>query len=107
MRVPTEELASAGVRHAAAHLGRLIRDARIARRMPRKELAARAKTSMQTLIRMESGGSATSLGTWLSVMEQVGLLPSIGAIRDTRTEQLLALRQPKRAVRRRERDLDF
>ena len=75
--------------------------------MPQSELALRAKTSIPTLRRIEGGAPETSLGTWLAVMEQVGLLPRLAALDDPATRAMLAEHQPKRARRSAADDLDF
>lgn len=49
----------------ARHLGRLVRDARLARKMPQSELALRAKTSIPTVRRIEGGAPETSLGIYV------------------------------------------
>lgn len=91
----------------ARHLGRLVRDARLARKMPQSELALRAKTSIPTLRRIEGGAPETSLGIWLAVMEQVGLLPRLAALDDPATRAMLAEHRPKRARRLAADGLDF
>lgn len=107
MRTDVAVAISKPVRMTARHLGRLVRDARLARKMPQAELALRAKTSIPTLRRIEGGAPETSLGTWLAVMEQVGLLPRVAALDDPATRAMLAEHQPKRARRSATNDLDF
>ena len=107
MRTVVAEFTTPETRRAARHLGRLIREARLARRMPQTELAARAKTSKLTVIRIEKGAVETALGTWLSVMEQLGLLKLVMAIEDPVSPQLVAQQRNRRARRKAEPDLDF
>lgn len=96
MKRTANKFASSQVRKASAHLGRLIKDARRARRMPISELAVRAGTSHPTVIRIEAGNPGATIGTVLAVMEQLGLLPLIADLRDTASEDLLAKQAPMR-----------
>lgn len=97
VKTKAEDFASPGVLHAVRHLGALVRDARLARRMPQNELAVRARTSPQTVMRIEAGSPATSVGNLLSVMEQLGLLKALNELRDPVSEQLLSAHKPRRA----------
>lgn len=96
MKTSAEKFASRQVLQASAHLGRLIKNARRAQRMPITELAMRAGTSHPTIIRIEAGKPGAALGTVLSVMEQLGLLPLITGLRDIKSEDLLAQQAPSR-----------
>ena len=107
MRPAAEDFASPATRRTALHLGRWVRQARLARGMTQIELAARAKTSKLTVLRMEKGAVETALGTWLSVMEQLGLLAHVLAIDDPVSRQLAQQRLPQRARRSTKIDLDF
>lgn len=107
MRPVADEFAGPEVRKAARHLAKLVREARLARRMPQRELAARARTSVPTLQRMEKGAVETSLGTWLSVMQHVGLLAPINEMRDPTSAVLLEQHKTRRARRVADRDLEF
>lgn len=107
MRPVTADFATPETRRAARHLGRLVREARLARRMPQTELAARARTSPATVIRIEKGSVETALGTWLSVMEQIGLLKQVQALADPVSEVMLAEHKARRARRNATPDLDF
>lgn len=107
MRAVASEFATPETRRAARHLGRLVREARLARRMPQTELAARAKTSKPTVIRIEKGSVETALGTWLAVMEQLGLLKHVTAIEDPTTAVLAEEHRTRRARRNATPDLDF
>ena len=107
MRPAAADFATPETRRAARHLGRLVREARLARRMPQTELAARAKTSKLTVIRIEKGAVETALGTWLSVLEQVGLLGHILQIEDKVSQQLAKTHAARRARPRSKPDLDF
>lgn len=81
----------------ATHLGKLVRRARLARGMAQSDLAARARISAQTVMRIEAGGAAASLGAWLSVLEQLGLLKLLSQLRDSATEELMAQQARQRA----------
>ncbi|HYG06217.1 MAG TPA: helix-turn-helix transcriptional regulator [Stenotrophomonas sp.] len=107
MRTPAPAFATAQTVRAARHLGRLVREARLARRMPQSELAARAKTSKPTVIRIEKGAVETALGTWLAVMEQVGLLGKILEMEDKVSSELAAQQRARRARPKATPDLDF
>lgn len=107
MRSPAADFTTPETRRAARHLGRLVREARLARRMPQTELATRAKTSKLTVIRIEKGAVETALGTWLSVMEQVGLLGQVLEIEDRISPELAKARAPRRARPSAKPDLDF
>ena len=107
MRAVASDFTTPQTRRAARHLGRLVREARLARRMPQTELAARARTSKLTVIRIEKGAVETALGTWLSVMEQLGLLGQVLEIEDTVSPELAKAHVARRARRNTKPDLDF
>ena len=108
MRSNSAEFASPQALRAARHLASLVRQARLARRMPQTELAARARTTQATVHRVEHASVQSSLGTWLQVMEQLGLLPLLLALEDPTAEALRAEHAAHRARRNRKSDdLDF
>lgn len=107
MKTNAEEFASREVRRVAKLLGKLVREARLARRMPQTELAVRARSSEQTVRRIESGSTASSLGVWLSTMEQLGLLPLLANLKDVASEQLLVEQRARRGRSSTPEDLDF
>jgi transcriptional regulator with XRE-family HTH domain len=107
MRTTAADFTTSETRRAANHLGRLVREARLARRMPQTELAIRAKTSKLTVIRIEKGAVETALGTWLSVLEQLGLLGQILSIEDTVSPELAKKHVARRARLSTKPDLDF
>jgi ribosome-binding protein aMBF1 (putative translation factor) len=107
MKTNAEQSASREVRRVARHLGKLVHQARLARRMPQAELAVRARSSEQTVRRLESGSTTSSLGAWLSAMEQLGLLPLLGELKDHTSEQLLVEHRARRARLNTPEDLDF
>lgn len=102
------EFASPPVETAGHHLGALVRQARLARQWTLAELAERARVSLATLKRIESGSVSTSLGAWLAVLERVGLLSRLAELRDPASEALLNETRAKRARRKSaSSDLDF
>lgn len=107
MRTAAADFTTPETRLAARHLGRLVREARLARRMPQTELAARAKTSKLTVIRIEKGAVETALGTWLSVMQQLGLLGHVLNIEDKVSTELAKTHVARRARLNTKPDLDF
>lgn len=107
MRPVAQEFASAEVSRTARHLAKLVHQARLARRMPQAELALRARTSVATLHRIEHGAVETSLGTWLSVMEQVGLLKPVAELQDPTSAALVEQHKARRARRPTRTDMDF
>lgn len=107
VRVVASEFATPAASRAANHLGRLVREARLARRMPQAELAVRAKTSKLTIIRIERGAVETALGTWLRVLEQLGLLGQVMALNDPIARALVEQGPRRRARRPAKVDLDF
>lgn len=88
--------ASPPVTTTGQHLGALVRQARIARRWTMAELAERARVSLATLKRIESGSLSTSLGAWLAVLERVGLMSRVAELRDPASEALLNETRAKR-----------
>jgi transcriptional regulator with XRE-family HTH domain len=107
MRPVIAESTTPESRRAARHLANLVREARLARRMPQAELAARARTSRPTIDRIEKGGVETALGTWLAVMEQVGLLGQILGMTDPISPAIAEDQRARRARRNTPKDLDF
>ena len=89
-------------------MGALVRAARIARNMPQAELAERARTSVQTLMRIEAGSVSTSLGAWLSVMSQLGMLRLMTEVREPVADYVLASQSNRRIRQKKpDGDLDF
>lgn len=107
MRPRQTERASPATRATAKHLGLLVREARLARRWSLVELAERARVSLATTKRVEAGSLAASLGTWLSLLERLGLLHHIAEIRDPTSAALLDATRVQRARKRVRDDLDF
>jgi transcriptional regulator with XRE-family HTH domain len=107
MRRRESEFASPAASHAAAHLGGLIRQARLARSWTQRDLAERARISLATVKRLEHGAVAVSLGGWLSVFESLGLLPLLQSLQDPASAALLDRTRAQRARRGQRDDLDF
>jgi transcriptional regulator with XRE-family HTH domain len=107
MRRKEADFASPAVSSAAAHLGELARQARLARSWTQKGLAERARVSLATLKRMEGGAVGVSLGGWLSVFESLGLLHLFSTLSDPRSAALLDATRIQRARPRQGDDLDF
>lgn len=78
------------------NLGDRLRTARILRRLPMELVAERAGTTRATLYRIERGDPNVRMGTYLLVLQALGLLDGFGDVRDTLGERLGAERLPKR-----------
>lgn len=107
MRRNETHFATPAAEKTAAHLGQLVRQARLARSWTQQGLAERARISLATLKRIEGGAVEASLGGWLSVFESLGLLPLVSALRDPASTALLDATKAKRARSGRRDDLDF
>lgn len=107
MRKKEADFATPAALKAAAHLGALVRQARLARSWTQLGLAERARISLATLKRMEGGGVEVSLGGWLAVFESLGLLPLVAGLQDPTSAALLDATKAKRARPRQRDDLDF
>jgi transcriptional regulator with XRE-family HTH domain len=108
MRRQEQQFASPKVLAASVRLGRLVRTARLARNWTQRELAERARVSIATLRRIESGAVEASLGAWLAAFESLGLLPLFTSLDDPSSRALLEGTQAKRSRRRRDgAELDF
>jgi DNA-binding XRE family transcriptional regulator len=92
----------------AKGLGRKIRTARQARGFTQSELAERARTSLPTVVRMESGQPGTALGIWINVLEVLGMLQGLEALSDPMSE-IAGRSALDRRIRNRQStaDLDF
>ena len=101
------DFATPAAQRTAAHLGGLVRQARLARAWTQQALAERARISLATLKRLEGGAVEVSLGGWLSVLECLGLLPLLGELRDPASAAVLDATRTQRARARKRDDLDF
>lgn len=108
MKRSEEQFASPAAQEAARHLGRLLRQGRLARQWTLAEMAERARVSVRTLKRMEQGSPSSSLGAWLAVLERLELLGLLTSLTDPAAEALLNDTRRKRARRKLPSgDLDF
>lgn len=80
MRRKEEKFASAQVKAAASRMAPIIRTARLTRNMTQEAAAARAKMSPYTWMKIERGDVSVSLGSWLSALECLGLLDTLGVV---------------------------
>ncbi len=98
--MPTPHRPSIAVRQALRKLGADIRDARRRRGLPAEVLAERAFTSRPTLLRIERGDHAVSIGIYAAVLQSLGLLSNVGQLAAAAHDELgLAMatdRLPKR-----------
>ncbi|XAI97131.1 hypothetical protein [Dolichospermum phage Dfl-JY45] len=107
MRRKEFDFATPAAQATAAHLGALVRQARLARTWTQQALAERARISLATLKRLEGGAVEVSLGGWLAVFECLGLLHLLGALRDPVSAAVLDATRMQRARARKRDDLDF
>jgi len=107
MRRPESQFTSAPMAEAAAHLGQLLRDARLSRGWSQAAAAERARMSRATWIRIEKGESAVSFTAWLSAFEVVGLLPLLSALEDPASRAVLDATRASDPRALRSNDLDF
>jgi transcriptional regulator with XRE-family HTH domain len=97
----------------ARRLGGAIRAARLARNATQESIAARARMSPLTWLKIEKGNVSVALASWLSALEQVGLLPLLEVPANPEADQLgAALRRQQARVRARPspdagKDYDF
>ena len=87
---------SPAVKRKLRMLGMRLKTARQLRRLPMELIAARAGTTRATLHRIERGDSNVRIGTYLLVLQALGLLDEFGDIKDKRGEELLIEQLPKR-----------
>ncbi len=107
MRRKEADFATPAALNTATHLGDLVRQARLARSWTQQGLAERARIGLATLKRLEGGAVEVSLGGWLAVLESLGLLSLLGALRDPTSAALLDATKAKRARPGQRDDLDF
>ena len=92
--------ATPAVTRQAKLLGQRVRQARQARLWSQVELAERARTSADTIKRLEQGSVAVSLGAWFGVLERLGLLTQLDTVQDPAACALLLDALPKRVRKR-------
>lgn len=98
--MPTPHRPSIAVRQALRKLGADVHDARRRRGLPAEVLAERAFTSRPTLLRIERGDHAVSIGIYAAVLQALGLLSNVSQLAAPAHDELgLAIaseRLPKR-----------
>ena len=104
--------APAAVEEAARTLGSRIRLARTRRRVPLRELAARAGMNHKTAAAVEAGNLLTGIGAYLALIWALGLERQLTRLlepdQDEEGKQLELARTPKRArPRKGSIDADF
>lgn len=77
--------------------GEGIRVARLRRKLTAEIVAQRAGTTRQTLAKIERGDPAVKIGTYVAVLQALGLLKGWGAVEDPIGEQMSVDDLPQRA----------
>jgi len=75
------------VQRAVRKLGQDIRDARRRRRIPTAVMADRASISRTTLVKVEKGDPAVSLGIYAKVLFVLGMLDRLADLADVTTDR--------------------
>jgi hypothetical protein len=92
------------VGRALAKLGADIRGARLRRRIPTKLMAARVFITRTTLLKVERGDPAVSLGIYATVLFVLGLSSGLADLADVRSDEVgLALDEERLPQRIRQR----
>ncbi|WP_051990170.1 MULTISPECIES: helix-turn-helix transcriptional regulator [unclassified Labrenzia] len=78
-------------------LGENIRVARLRRRLTAEIIAQRAGTTRQTVAKIEQGDPAVKIGTYVAVLQALGLINGWGNIDDPVGDQISLDDLPKRA----------
>ncbi len=107
MRRSSADYATSTTMNSAKHLAGLVKNARKARGWSQESLAERARISPATMNRLEKGNVSISLGTWLAVMDRLGLLHKLDQLQDPVSDAILERTQTKHPVRHDPSDLDF
>src|SRR5262245_42169535 len=100
MQRPEAPFATPETRAAAQRLGAAIRQARLARNMSLADCAERARTSRNTLIRIEQGDVAVRIGSWLSAMEVCNVLHLLASASDPDADALGKAERQREARKR-------
>jgi transcriptional regulator with XRE-family HTH domain len=85
---------------ALRKLGSDLRDARLRRRLSMQIVADRARTTRQTLTRIERGDPAVSMGIYTSVLNVLGLVDGVAMLADIATDKVGAELEAARLPRR-------
>lgn len=107
MRKDEKNFASPAVKQAASRFGRSIRLARLSRNMTQEAAAERAKMSTYTWIKIEKGDVSVSMSSWLSALECVGLLNTLGPASSPALHQGPRLQATERLRVTRKANTDF
>ncbi|WJS05767.1 helix-turn-helix domain-containing protein [Roseibium aggregatum] len=78
-------------------LGENIRVARLRRRLTAEIIAQRAGTTRQTVAKIEQGDPSVKIGTYVAVLQALGLIKGWGNIDDPVGDQISLDDLPKRA----------
>ena len=79
-------------------LGSQIRRSRLARKLPQELIAERARISISTLKRIESGDPNAATGSYMMVLHSLGILPEV-LVKDVQGDELLQMDERERAPR--------
>jgi transcriptional regulator with XRE-family HTH domain len=87
------------VARVCRQLGIQVKRSRLARKLPQDLIAERARISLSTLKRIESGDPTVAMGSYLMVLLSLGILPEALSINDELGEGLLQMDARERAPR--------
>ncbi len=111
IKIPSTTTCPLEITAAAQQLGQNIRVARIRRRLSQEELAQACGITRKTLYTLKRGGTASTMGTALTVLWKLGLLSMAAALADPDADEhgriLEAARRPRRARQSAAIDNDF
>jgi len=105
MRRKESKFISPGAEVFVKRLGEAVRGARLARNSTQDAMAARAKMSALTWLKIEKGEASVAMGTWLSALELTGLLDRMSAVADEK-QDLVGEQLRKEQLRKRARGAD-
>lgn len=105
MRRPEAKFVSPQAQAAAQRLGQAVRAARLARNVTQENMAERARMSALTWLKIERGEVSVAMASWLSALEQTGLLSRLEELADPRMDAVgEQLRKEQFRVRARRSD---
>lgn len=88
MRRKESQFASSAVLGQAKQVGSAVRAARLARNSTQESMAERARMSAITWLKIERGDVSVAMGSWLSALEQTGLLHRLDDLADPKSDPL-------------------
>lgn len=103
MRREEEKFVTPQSKRVAKQLGEAIRAARLARNVTQESIAARARMSKPTWLKIEKGDVSVAMASWMSALEQVGLLARLDTLSSIEADpigQQLRKQQTKVRARR-------